>query len=73
MDGLKFLMAHRNMSQTIIKLKPMKSPSTPPQSATRLPKEKASSSLRTCTDLEANNIYNPVPPLIGTMAGSSIS
>ena len=34
-------------SQIMMKLKPMKSPSTPPQSATREPKEKASSSLIT--------------------------
>ena len=72
MNGLKFLTAHRTTSQTIMKLNPMKRPSTPPQSATRLPKEKASSSFRTCTDLEANNIHSPVPPLIGTIEGSSI-
>ena len=34
----------------MMKLKPMKSPSTPPQSATREPKEKASSSLITWMD-----------------------
>ena len=37
-------------SQIMMKLKPMKSPSTPPQSATREPKEKASSSLITWMD-----------------------
>ena len=41
-------------SQIMMKLKPMKSPSTPPQSATREPKEKASSSLITCIELPAN-------------------
>ena len=42
-------------SQIMMKLKPMKSPSTPPQSATREPKEKASSSLITCIESLPND------------------
>ena len=50
-----------NQSQTIRKLKPTKSPSTPPMSATRDPTEKASSSLKTWTEAVANIGTKNVP------------
>ena len=50
-------------SQTMRKLNPMNRPSTPPQSATRKPNEKASSSFKTCTGEEYIN-HNMVPPCL---------
>ena len=57
-------------SQTIRKLKPMKSPSTPPQSATRAPKGKASSSLCTVTVSLANVGHKLVVLVVGVTTGS---
>ena len=56
-------------SQTIRKLKPMKSPSTPPQSATKDWKENASTSLWTITESLAKDCSNTVMP-VGVMMGS---
>ena len=57
--------SHTNQSQTMRKLNPMNRPRTPPQSATRDPNVKASSSFRTRTDVLANTIDNNVMlPLI---------
>ena len=52
MTNCRTLQVH---SQSSRKVKPIKSPSTPPTSATRLPNEKASSSFRTRTLSLTNN------------------
>ena len=56
------------------KLNPMKRPRTPPQSATRDPNEKASSSLRIWMDLGVSHAFICVTlPFCGTRLGSSIT
>ena len=60
-----------NQSQTIRKLKPTKSPSTPPMSATRETVEKASSSLKTWTEAVAK-IGTKIVPLPLSLSSSTI-
>ena len=69
---LRCSVAKTIQSQTMRKLNPMNRPSTPPQSATREPNEKASSSFKTCTGEEYIN-HNIVPPclFIGAFIGAS--
>ena len=54
--SLDLFARHTMRSHNIMKLKPMKSPSVPPQSATREGKEAASSSASTWTSLLPNKI-----------------
>ena len=69
----KTLFKRMNHSQTIIKLNPMNSPRTPPQSATIEPNENASSSFWICIELLENAIFNQVLFTIGATVGSSVT
>ena len=70
---LRCSVAKTIQSQTMRKLNPMNRPRTPPQSATRDPKEKASTSLWTRIDLLVNAISNLVSLTVGLINGRSVT